>query len=206
MSYRRHFLRLAILFLAAGGGYFLLNRESVSSYTIPFIGVQNKKIGSGIKNEITKNLESFSTQAVSEVIAKSLQSIEEKGKGVFNQLADGAKLKAFEIFRGSVNKQLDNLGATAGIDIGSLTPEIQSPVLFSIKAGTLSYFTVKNLEDDILAYEADWRDGKKDKGEIKKNEIKTLSHSWQQSGQYELNFKITNKEKTKEYKILIYIF
>lgn len=206
MSYRGHFLRLAILFLAAGVGYFLLNRENASSYTIPFIEAQSKEISSSFKNEIAKNLESFSAQAVSEIISKSLQSVEERGKSVFNQLADGAKLKAFEAFKGSFNKGLDNLGATAGIDINNLTPEIQSPVLFSIKSGTLSYFTIKNLEDDLLAYEADWKDGKKNQGEVKKNEIKTLSHSWQQSGQYELNFKVTNKEKTKEYKISIYIF
>ncbi len=207
---RKHFWRLAILFLAIGGGYFLLNRESVSSYPIPFIEVTKKDFAKSV-GQVSENLLDYGNSLATSTTASLAGQAAEKTVKIFSNIIDGAKTEVFKVIKGTVNKKVDSIGVDLGVDVGRLNnepaaKEIQSPVIFTIKTGAPAYFTIKNKENGVLQYEVDWQDGKSESGKLAAGQSKLLSHAWLAVGQYEINFKVSDQERAKEYAIAIATF
>jgi len=225
---KKHFTRLVILGMVLAGGYFLLNQENVSSYTIPFIEIRTKevtdKIGSlagGLKKYVTGQ----ATVTVSVLANDLADTLLERSEQLVSRVADGVKTETFKIFRQAVNEKVDNVsqavsekvdrvGANIGIDIQQLgtevlppvpapTPTSESPIIFGIKSGTPAYFTIKNREKETIVYEVNWQDGREGSGEIVVGKSAILSHEWNSAGEYHLQFKIQNSKGEKIYQITI---
>lgn len=208
---KKHFLRLVILGAVLAGGYFLLMRENVSSYTIPFIEVRRKAALEKI-NETASSLRNYfagqATATASELAGDLAETFLEKSEQLVQQVFDGAKNTAFNFFRQSVNQKVDSVGVNLGIDVQRLGRELpppapESPIIFGIPAGSLAYFTIKNRESEKISYEADWQDGNKKTGEIAVGNFVILSHHWNSSGEYYPKFKITTSRDEKIYEIAI---
>ncbi len=207
---KKHFWKLAILFLAISGGYFLLNLESVSSYPIPFIEVTKKDFAKSA-GQVSENFLDYGNSLATSTIARVAGQAAEKTKEIFSNIIDGAKTEVFKVIKGTVNKKVDSIGVDLGVDVGRLnnelaSKEIQSPVIFTIKIGSPAYFTIKNKESGILQYNVDWQDGKLESGKLTAGQSKLLSHAWLEAGQYEINFKVSDQERAKEYAITIATF
>lgn len=208
---KKHLIRLVILGVILAGGYFLLNRENVSSYTIPFIEVRRKEAAEKI-NKTASNLKNYftsqATATVSELADDLADSILEKSEQLAQQIFDGAKSSAFNFFRQAVNQKVDSVGANLGIDVQQFGKELppsvpESPIGFGIPVGTPAYFTIKNRESEKISYEADWQDGNKKKGELAVGKSVTVSHQWHSVGEYYPKFKLITSRGEKIYEVAI---
>lgn len=208
---KKHFGRFIVLSAVLVGAYFLLNRETVSSYTIPFIEVRTGEIAeklSGLTGGIKKYAGGQATVAVSELADDFVSSVSEKGGQLTRQIFDGAKNNAFNFFRQAVSEKVDSVGANLGIDVQQIGKEItpseqESPIIFGIQAGSPAYFTIKNRELEKISYEVDWRDGNKKNGDVSVKKSVTVSRIWSSPGEYYPRFKIITSRGEKIHEIAI---
>jgi hypothetical protein len=201
----KKFIKIFFVIVLVGlAAYFLFGKSNNSNYKIPDIKGINLNSGNiiSVASSTVENIKNKTKDIFSGVTS----DLKTKAEEIVSSAIEKTKNYALSVFKQGVESGINKLGESAGITVNSpenLVPENKSPVIYSIKKGEPSYFTVKNSEDE-LKYEVDWLDGKKDIGQItQKSESVVLSHKWIGAGEYPITFKIVDSKGEKEYKILI---
>lgn len=180
--------------------YFLLAQDKSSTYKFPSL--------IDIKNEVVKFFNNAVSGKSDNPVSKITGTVVNKGNEIVDSAVNSIKTSTFNLFKESVDNKVDSIGQSMGIEVNPDIKETESKSLpvFAVKIGTPAYFTINNKDKEIISYEVDWRDGKKENGKINEGEKKTLFHVWQNSGIYEIIFTIKNSNKTEKYNINISIF
>lgn len=208
---RKHFARFIISVAVLAGGYFLLNRENASSYTIPFVELRRKAVSENI-GKTAGNLKNYlsgqATATVLELADDLAATFLEKSEQTVSLAIDGAKTETFRFFSKAVNEKVNTVGENLGVDVQKIgkeiaPPERESPIIFGIQAGIPAYFSIKNRESEKISYEVDWLDGNKKSGEVAVGKSATVSHQWNSSGEYHPKFKIITSRGEKIYEVAI---
>ena len=211
-------LKLGILAVLGGAGYVLLSEDVNSRYDFPFF--EEKLLDK--KEEAIQIVDDVKEKGVDESIAHVAMPVVDLGKTAISKIGEGieslvskAKTKTFETFKELVNKEIDDAGESIGVTGvsisggGGLSPvstSVNSPVIFTVRVGTPTYFTVQNKEKGEILYEIDWQDGKIDSDTLKSEGSRVLSHSWSKIGDYIIRFKIITKNGQTNYPVVISVF
>lgn len=184
-SLKKISILLIVLAIAAGGFYFLFNKEKIYSFLFP-----GKDFAAVSKNFLNDSKTNFINK-IKEAANRSKLLAEETSKN--------AKTGVFNFFKESVDDGVDSVGSKFGVDIAK---NQQILILkYSIKVGQPAYFSIKlsGENGNNLTYEINWGENKSEKGDIKDGKTKIISHIWTNKGDYSIKLKIVGGDKSAEY-------
>ncbi|MDD5547326.1 MAG: hypothetical protein PHN74_00250 [Candidatus Pacebacteria bacterium] len=220
---KSHPIRFIIIFLIlAAAAFVLFDKKNTTVYSIPFLSMEEKNSMAGTLDKV-REAGGEGVDVVSEKATQAKDAVINKGNEVVSGAVKAVKKQAFDLFKKTVNEEIDNLGkdlkvesrAPSSIDNtasiinvagGSDSVETHPEVIFSIQPNSLAYFTIKNIEEENIKFEINWQDGESKNGTINKGDTMILSHGWSKSGNYLVEFKIITTKETKGYNIPVTIF
>ncbi len=205
---RQHWGKIVLIGIAIAGGYSILSRENTSGYTIPYISVVKKDIADAGAGAIGK-VGDFAKTTLAAKASDALESVSKEVGDLADDAVVSVKTQTLNFLKGIIDSKVESLAVDLGVNLndpGSIPATTSvSPIAFAIKSGSQAYFTIKNREAGAVVYEINWKDGKIDKGQINKGETKTVSHSWEASGDYLIKFRMTSEKGAREYEVSISI-
>lgn len=206
---QNHLGKIAVIGMVLAGGYYIFNSGEVSGYTIPFLSVSKNDTAQAGSQAIS-NIQTAAKETLLASAGQLTDTIAKKVDSAAKDAMTAVKTEAFNLVKGAVEKNVDNLAAGLGINTsqsGSSDPVVSNPdpISLSVKSGSPVYFTVKNSEQASINYVIDWMDGTNETGQIAKSGSRTVSHSWSNAGEYLLQFKIRSLSGSNDYKVRISI-
>ncbi|NCN52884.1 hypothetical protein GW950_00265 [Candidatus Wolfebacteria bacterium] len=190
-----------LIIVIASAAYLALSRDNNSEYSFPILKGRDALV-STFQRVKEENLDG----AVSAGIDSLLAAFSDKVSSTIDAVVDDVKVETFKKVKDVVNDKVDSIGENAGIDIQGVMTEPPNPIIYTVEAGSLAYFTIVNKDSKSLEYKVDWKDGKNNTGSLEKGEKIVLSHEWDKAGEYFIKFKITTIGKEREYQVSINIF
>ncbi|MFH0712428.1 MAG: PKD domain-containing protein [Candidatus Jorgensenbacteria bacterium] len=193
---KKFFIALVVLGVLGGVFYFVLDKpKELGAKGNPllnlFLGDPEDASDGGIISD-AKEFISDKTSALKESISGSVkESIEEKEGELVNYLKEGAN-EAID----TAQEKIVGVGKSGSG--GSIT------VLPVVKAGASAYFLISNPESSgEVKYEVDWGDGSAENG-VLATKNKTVSHSWDNAGEFSVIFKISGADSvSKSIKVIV---
>lgn len=121
------------------------------------------------------------------------QSLEKQKESAFN-VVDKTKKSIADQARQTIKSTFDELEKSIGIKENNETSFSKADsnssftVATSAKINQPALFLLKNNRDSPSDYFIDWNDDSQEKGTLKPNEQKLVSHTWKKAGQYTIKF------------------
>jgi hypothetical protein len=181
---KKLFIVLLVIVVLGGVFYFVFERPRESDAKKNplldlFFGDEESEVSDGIFSDSKKFIDE-KISSVKESIKESFQKKEE-------EFSDS--------LRGRVNKVID---ATQEKVIGVEVESGNITVLQTVRIGADAYFLISNPDSSgSIQYEIDWGDGLTESG-VLSGENKTVSHSWDEEGDFLVVFKTSGSDSVSE--------
>ncbi len=210
---RRLVFSLVALVVVGAAGYYILKQDRVFEVVIP----------SGPLGDKVRAVINPARQNIISTVDSVVGVVKEKAQGVIDAVTGVVKQKAFDSFKETVDQKLNDVAKNLGVPkvatsppVGAIvlgsTPAVQSannvPLGFSVKKGQSAVFVLKNVAEGSakVPYAIQWGDGKTETGTLADKDAKTISHTWESTGEYTIEITMTVGETIKTYNVYIIVY
>ncbi len=200
----KKFLGLFSALMCIGiSAHLALTQYNISEYSFPNI----RKSDNRSANMLFQQAQPL-VHKISQGVSGAAQAVISKGNVLIDTVIEKAKVQTFELVKDSITDKVDEVGSGLGISVSpGNSSEETSPIIFTMKKGEPAYFTIENRENERAQYAVDWKDGTpEDVGSLDVGKSRVVSHSWSQSGNYDVTFKIIFSDKRNTHHITLSIF